>query len=208
MRFQNRVNPEGEICFSSEKGTLMGNRGCLHDDEQKIRYSSKRDAWVTCLLSFKERRRKLMQPGQYTELFFLDEATALAAGHRPCAECRRERYKQFLAAWPSLGDGIRAADVDRALKQERAKDIRVDASALSQYPDGVMVKEVSSGQYFLLFGNEAFLWSFGGYKSPAPMLEMTGEFRILTPASTIEAIRNGYYPDIHQSVGRSVGNGV
>lgn len=122
MRFQNRVNPEGEICFSSEKGTLMGNRGCLHDDEQKIRYSSKRDAWVTCLLSFKERRRKLMQPGQYTELFFLDEATALAAGHRPCAECRRERYKQFLAAWPSLGDGIRAADVDRALKQERAKD--------------------------------------------------------------------------------------
>lgn len=208
MRFQNRVNPEGEICFSSEKGTLMGNRGCLHDDDQKIRYSSKRDAWVTCLLSFKERRRRLMQPGQYTELFFLDEATALAAGHRPCAECRRERYKQFLAAWPTFGEGIRAADVDRALKQERARDIRVDASALSQYPDGVMVKAVSSGQYFLLFGNEAFLWSFGGYKSPAPMVEMTGEFRILTPASTIEAIRNGYYPDIHQSVGHSVGNGV
>ena len=149
-----------------------------------------------------------MQPGQYTELFFLDEATALAAGHRPCAECRRERYKQFIAAWPTAGEGIRAADVDKALKQQRTMDIYVEASALSQYPDGVMVKEVSSGQCFLLFGNEAFLWSFGGYKSPAPMVEMTGEFRILTPASTIEAIRNGYYPDIHQSVGHSVGNGV
>lgn len=208
MKFQNRVNPEGEICFSSEKGTLMGNRGCLHDDDQKIRYNSKRDAWVTCLLSYKERRRELMQPGQYTELFFLDEATALAAGHRPCAECRREPYKHFLTAWPTLGEGIRAAAVDRALKQERARVIRVDASALSQFPDGVIVKEVFSGQYFLLFGNEAFQWSFGGYKPPVPILEMTGEFRILTPASTIEAIRNGYHPDIHSSAGRSVGNDV
>lgn len=199
MRYQNRVNPEGEICFSSEKGTLMGNRGCLHDDDQKIRYNSKRDAWVTCLLSFKERRRELMQPGLYTELFFLDEATALAAGHRPCAECRRERYKEFLAAWPTQGESVRAADVDRALKQERAMDIRVNASALSQYPDGVMVKQVARGQYFLLFGKEAFLWSFGGYDLSISVLEMSGEFRVLTPGSTIAAIRNGYHPDIHPS---------
>ena len=200
MSFQNRVSPEGEICFSSERGTLMGNRGCLHDADQKIRYSTKRDAWVTCLLSFKARKRELMQPGQYTELFFLDEATALAAGHRPCAECRRERYKQFLAAWPAKGDVVRAADVDKALKRERADDIRVPANQLSSYPDGVMVKEVMSGRYYLLRGSHAFPWTFGGYQSPMKKAELKGEFRVLTPASTVAAIQNGYRPEIHPSV--------
>lgn len=200
MKYQNRVNPEGEICFSSERGTLMGNRGCLHDADQKIRYSSKRDAWVTCLLSFKERKRALMQPGLYTELFFLDEATALAAGHRPCAECRRERYKQFLSAWPAQGDGVRAADVDKALKRERMEDIRVPANQITKYPDGVMVKELTRGQYYLLRGNHAFPWTFGGYQSPVLKAELSGEFRVLTPASTVVAIQNGYHPEIHPSV--------
>lgn len=200
MKFQNRVNPAGEICYSSDRGTLMGNRGCLHDNDQKIRYSSKRDAWVTCLLSFKERKRELMQPGQYTELFFLDEATALAAGHRPCAECRRERYKQFIAAWPAQGDGVRAADVDKALKRERTEDIRVPATQLSSYPDGVMVKEVTSNRYYLLRGKQAFPWTFGRYQSPVPKVELKGEFRILTPASTVAAFQNGYRPEVHPSV--------
>lgn len=200
MKFQNRVNPEGEICFSSERGTLMGNRGCLHDDGQKVRYSTKRDAWVTCLLSFKERKRELMQPGQYTELFFLDEATALAAGHRPCAECRRDRYKQFLAAWPVQGDSVRAADVDKALKRERAGDIRIPANQLTAYPNGVMVKEVMSGRYYLLRESYAFLWTFGGYQSPVMKAELKGEFRVLTPASTVATIENGYRPEVHPSV--------
>ena len=200
MRFQNRVNPEGEICFASERGTLMGNRGCLHDDTQKIRYTSKRDAWVTCLLSFKERKRELMQPGQYTELFFLDEATALAAGHRPCAECRRERYKQFLAAWPSQDSGVRAENIDRVLKSERAEDVRVPASKLVQLPNGAMAKEMSGvGQYFLLFGEWAFPWSFGRYGPPVPKSSLGGTFRVLTPTSTIAAIENGYRPETHLS---------
>ena len=99
MPLQNRITPEGDICVSNARGTLMGNRGCLHDDQKRIISRSKRDAWVTCALSFKGIRRPLMAPGSYTELFFLDEATALAAGHRPCATCRRDRYDAFMAAW-------------------------------------------------------------------------------------------------------------
>ena len=172
MRFQNRVNPEGEICFASERGTLMGNRGCLHDDTQKIRYTSKRDAWVTCLLSFKERNRELMQPGQYTELFFLDEATALAAGHRPCAECRRERYKQFLAAWPSQGNGVRAADIDRVLKVNAQRMFgRLPASWCTSRMERWSKKCRGSVNTFFFSGNGHYLGPLEGMeplcRSPA-----------------------------------------
>lgn len=100
MPLQNRVTPFGEIVASEARGTLMGNRGCLHDEHRNLgrrRWTTK--SWVTCLLSFGGRRRELMRPGYYTELFFLDEATALAAGHRPCAECRREAFRRFVDGW-------------------------------------------------------------------------------------------------------------
>lgn len=197
MPLQNRVNPEGEISFSPERGTLMGNRGCLHDDNKRIVAKSKRDAWVTCLLEFKDRRRKLMQAGVYTELFFLDEATALAAGHRPCAECRRERYKAFLAAWPVTG--AKAADVDSALKRERKPESRMVSSKLTGLPDGVMVKDCGTGHCYLLLGGNALHWSFGGYVKAVEIGNLSGTFTILTPSSTIEAFRNGYRPDIHPS---------
>lgn len=197
MSLQNRVNPEGEICLSPERGTLMGNRGCLHDDAQRIVAKSKRDAWVTCLLEFKERRRKLMQPGLYTELFFLDEATALAAGHRPCAECRRERYKAFLAAWPVAG--AKAGDVDAVLKSERMPGSRPSVSQLGDFPDGVMVKDYGSGHCYLLLGGKALCWTFGGYAKAENVESLSGTFTVLTPVSTIAAIRNGYRPEIHPS---------
>ena len=177
MSLQKRVSPEGEICFSPARGTLMGNRGCLHDGNQRIVAKSKRDAWVTCLLEFKERRRRLMQPGQYTELFFLDEATALASGHRPCAECRRERYKAFLTAWPVSGS--RAGDVDAVLKRERLPDSRPLVSQLDQLPDGVMVKDNGNGHYYLLFGSQAILWTFGGYTKAESIQNLSGTFTIL-----------------------------
>ena len=182
----------------------MGNRGCLHDSDQKIRYSTKRDAWVTCLLSFKERKRELMQPGQYTELFFLDEATALAAGHRPCAECRRDRYKQFLAAWPTQGEGTRAADIDKVLKRERAEGISVAATTLSTLPDGVMVKELMTSRYYLLHGQHAFPWTFGGYKYPVDKGELQSEFLVLTPPSIVATLQNGYRAEIHPSIEKPV----
>ena len=106
MPLQNRVTPFGEIVVSAARGTLMGNRGCLHDAERRLtgrRWTTR--AWVTCALSFNGRRRQLMTPGFYTELFFLDEATALAAGHRPCAECRRSAYRAFKERWAEGVDG-------------------------------------------------------------------------------------------------------
>jgi hypothetical protein len=123
MPLQNRINPEGEICRSSARGMLMGNRGCLHNEAREIVSRSKRDAWVTCLIEFKNIKRKVMDAGNYTELFFLDEATALAAGHRPCATCRRDRYDAFLAAWSAgnrNGEKVLAGDVDKQMKLDRA----------------------------------------------------------------------------------------
>jgi hypothetical protein len=124
MPLQNRVTPFGEIVASETRETLMGNRGCLHDAHRTLsgrRWTTR--AWLSCLLSFGGRRRELMRPGTYTELFFLDEATALAAGHRPCAECRREAFRRFVAGWASgagrAGERVRAADMDRAIHAER-----------------------------------------------------------------------------------------
>ena len=124
MPLQNRATPFGAIVASEALGTLMGNRGCLHDDNRTLsgrRWTTR--AWLSCVLSFKGRRRQLMRPGYYAELFFLDEATALAAGHRPCAECRREAFRHFVGCWATgagrAGERVRAADMDRALHAER-----------------------------------------------------------------------------------------
>lgn len=98
MPRQNRVNPFGEIIATPERGTFMGNRGVLHDEEGRVRRKWKVKRWIVCVLEFRGRKRKVMTPRRYTELFFLDEATALAAGHRPCAECRREGATSPFAA--------------------------------------------------------------------------------------------------------------
>ncbi|HEY3229252.1 MAG TPA: hypothetical protein VGJ87_08530, partial [Roseiflexaceae bacterium] len=99
MPYQNRVTPEGALIATTARGTLMGNRGCLHDERKRIVRTYQVRRWIICLLEFKGRWRAIMSPGKYTELFFLDEATALAAGHRPCAECQRERFTMFRAHW-------------------------------------------------------------------------------------------------------------
>src|SRR6478736_8868570 len=108
---RNRVTPLGELVADPARGLVYGNRGCLHDDRGRIRrrYAGRR--WIACRLEFRGRRRAaLMQPGRYTELFFLDEATALAAGHRPCAECRRPDYDRFVARWRRLHPAEAGAD--------------------------------------------------------------------------------------------------
>ena len=124
MPRQNRVNPFGEIIATPERGTFMGNRGVLHDDEGRIRRKWQGKRWIVCVLEFRGRKRKVMTPSRYTELFFLDEATALAAGHRPCAECRRERFKSFCCAWQPAhpqkgGSRPSASDIDTCLNAER-----------------------------------------------------------------------------------------
>src|ERR1700760_3735620 len=139
MPLRNRVTPFGELIATPERGLVYGNRGCLHDADGAIRRRSGGKRWIACRLRFRDRRRSpLMVPGRYTELFFLDEATALAAGHRPCAECRRADYERLTALWAELHPGQRGADaIDSQLHRERL-DRRGDA-AIDQLPDGVMV---------------------------------------------------------------------
>lgn len=135
MTLQNRVQPDGRITDTPMRGMLMGNRGILHDDAMRLgkaRWKSK--AWIACVLSFKGRKRELMAPRRYTELFFLDEAVALAAGHRPCFECRKAEAKTFKALWQqSVGPAPRAADIDKALHSARIAPER-DAVPMDRIP--------------------------------------------------------------------------
>jgi hypothetical protein len=202
MPLQNRVTPEGDICRSDARGTLMGNRGCLQDAHKKIVSHSKRHAWVTCALVFKGIRRTLMEPGNYTELFFLDEATALAAGHRPCATCRRDRYDALMAAWSKGNRGgakVLAGVVDKQMKQDRAAGSRRCIDNLSDLPEGVIVQSESDGAFYLVHGGRLRAWSFSGYGPAIPMSSVKGAFIVLTPGSTIKAIEHGYQVALHPS---------
>lgn len=206
MPLQNRVNPEGEICFSPVRGTLMGNRGgCMHNDRRELAYAPKaKGAWITCLLEFKGRRRILMSPGQYTELFFLDEATALSAGHRPCAECRRERYKAFMHAWTAAnrpGEKLKAGDLDAQLRIERDPAVRPRIDSIAGLPDGVIVKQLASSVCFLVRRQRLHRWAFEGYGPPQDAALVAGPFSVLTPVSTVKALANGYRADLHASAG-------
>ncbi len=121
MPRQNRVNPFGEIIATQDRGMFMGNRGVLHDQEGRIQRAWQGKRWLVCVLEFRGRKPQVMSPGHYTELFFLDEATALAAGHRPCAECRRERFNAFRDAWRLAEDSHppTADEIDNRLHAER-----------------------------------------------------------------------------------------
>ena len=202
MPLQNRINPEGEICCSPARGTLMGNRGCLHNDARQIVSRSKRDAWVTCLLTFKNRMRAVMSPGNYTELFFLDEATALAAGHRPCATCRRDRYDAFFVARGAgnrSGAKVLAAEVDKQMKLDRTASQRLETASLKDLPDDLIVKHKGTGTCYLVRSAKLYPWSFAGYGRAQAMGTLSGPFVILTPASTVKALQNGYRAQIHGS---------
>jgi hypothetical protein len=214
MTRQNRVNPFGQIMATPAHGTLMGNRGCLHDDgDHPLRqYQSRR--WIICVLDFKGRKRTPMPPGQYTSLFFLDEATALAAGHRPCAECQRERFNDFRRHWaaanPQLASNYTPSvdTIDSALHRERISDHFYQrdkqkityAEQLIQLPDGTLVLLEANGAPYLVFGDALYRWSFEGYGQPIARTSMT--VQVLTPRSTVRALAHGYRPAIHASLTR------
>jgi len=203
---QNRVTPFGELIATPARGTLMGNRGCLHDDAGRIRRAFVGRRWIVCVLQFKGRRRPLMTPGHYTELFFLDEATALAAGHRPCVECQRERYRLFLQHWlarrPAPARRPPPVDtVDGVLHRERLDERRERATyveAPSRLPSGVMV--AAGDQAYLVQGTALLPWTPAGYAAPRPLIDAT--LHVLTPRSIVEAIANGYPVDVHPSASR------
>jgi hypothetical protein len=186
MPLQNRVTPLGEIVAVPERGLVYGNRGCLHDGQGRIRrrYAVKR--WIACRLEFKNRRRKaLLQPGRYTELFFLDDATAFAAGHRPCAECRRADYDRFRARV-----GAPNADaLDERLHAERMGGPRFRAP-YDELPDGTFVLE--DGEPLLVLGKELLQWTPGGYTLRRP--KPAGEALLITPPTTVGVLRAGWEP--------------
>ena len=202
MPLQNRVTPFGDLVAVPERGMLMGNRGVLHDEARRIVRFSRGRRWICCLTEFKARRRPVMAPGRYTELFFLDEATALAAGHRPCVECRRADAMRFRAAWAQANGhdpGITFAQLDAWLADERLGESgamrrwRTEGAAL---PDGAM--GAVGGAAFLVEAGRLRPWSPAGYGPPRPMPE---EVDVLTPRSIVLAIGAGYAPIVHASAG-------
>jgi hypothetical protein len=189
---QNRVTPLGELIADPGRGLVYGNRGCLHDDRGRIRrpYAVKR--WIACRLAFRGwHREPLMQPGRFTELFFLDEATAFAAGHRPCALCRREDYVRFLEIWRDLHRGPSNADaMDERLHEERldprTRGQRHHEAPIDGLPDGVFV--LRSGGPWLVLGGSLLRWTNGGYGERAA--RPTGEAAtVVTPPTLVEVLR-------------------
>ena len=196
MPLQNRVQPDGEIIAHPARGGFMGNRGILHDENglhHKRRWAHKN--WVCCVLSFKGRRRQLMAPRHYTELFFLDEAVAFAAGHRPCAECRAADYRRFRACCDVSGP---AAALDRQLHSERAvprvfQQRRQTGVEVHDLPDGAFILD-HAGLRGVLFGDAFHPYQPSGYGPPQP--RPRGRVTLLTPPSSVAAFRNGYRPQI------------
>ena len=197
MPLQNRVTPLGNLIATPERGLVYGNRGCLHDAGGQIRrrYSTKR--WIACGLQFGGRRRTpLMAPGRYTELFFLDEATALAAGHRPCAECRRSDYNHLTGIWIELHQGRNGADaIDAQLHAERIAprtgERRFHDAPFEGLPDGAFV--LHRGKPCLVLGPSLLTWSPAGYlaRGRRPANERA---TVITPPSLVALLRSGWTP--------------
>lgn len=187
----------------------MGNRGRLHAPDRRIvrRVAPGYRAWVTCVLEFRGRRRPVMKPGRYTELFFLDEATALAAGHRPCGECRRTDFRRFKALWLAanrdrrLGADVLIGAIDRELHRDRLGDdgrARTYAAEVGSLPDGVLVALPDVPTPLLVWKGGVAPWSPTGYGAPR---KATPRQRadVLTPRSTVLTIAAGYAPGVHPS---------
>ena len=203
MPLRNRVTPFGDLIATPARGLVCGNRGCLHDDDGTIRrrYAVKR--WIACRLRFRGwRRSPLLQPGRFTELFFLDEATAFAAGHRPCALCRREDYVRFSDIWRQLHPGEVGADaMDARLHEERfdpnTRSQRRRTLPPDRLPDGAFVTDASEA--FVVLDGSLRRWTPFGYEAN-PLIPRTLE--LITPPSLVEVLRQGWtsaVPVIHPS---------
>jgi hypothetical protein len=204
MPLQNRVTPFGDIVAIPQRGIFTGNRGIIHDPATrtllKKRWASK--AWLACLSEFKGRRRTLMGGRSWTELFFLDEAVALAAGHRPCFFCRRAAAEAFRDAWAkSCGRKALAAGMDAVLHAERLdhgrKRLHAPPSSVEELPDGAVI--AAGGEAYTIAGGRAFRWTERGYAATPVMPRAEG---LLTPPATLGAIRAGYRPVLHPDIHR------
>jgi hypothetical protein len=205
---RNRATPLGEIVADPARGLVYANRGCLHDERGELRRRFAVRRWIACRLEFRDRRRPgLMMPGRYTELFFLDEATALAAGHRPCAECRREDYNAFVARWSALHAGETRADaIDARLHEERVDPAtrgrrRHPPIAAGTLPDAAFVAD-RDGEPWLVLGDQLLHWTPSGYDRRRPRPDADEPVEPVTPPSLRVLLADGWQgsvPLLHPS---------
>ncbi len=204
MPLQNRVTPLGDLIATPARGLVYGNRGCLHDHEGRIRRRWQVRRWIACRLVFKDwHRGPLLQPSTFTELFFLDEATALAAGHRPCALCRREDYDRFSAFWRALHGDVGADAVDLRLHDERvdpaSRERRLHSAGIDDLPDGAIILHADAPH--LVLGRQLLGWGPAGY-ARAVRRPRGIETTLVTPPSLVALLASGWesaLPLIHPS---------
>jgi hypothetical protein len=212
---RNRVTPYGELIAVPDRGMFWGNRGVLVDGQGQLARYSRGRAWMICVLEYKGIRRRQWTPGRLTELYFLDEATALAAGHRPCGECRYREYQEFKRCWAAAHGGPlpRVADIDGQLQADRllgasgrgggpvrrdrfagASVRRTYRAAVSELPDGTVVSVDAAA--FLVLGGRLVEWTAGGYRG---VLDLAGEVEVITPRATVATLAAGYRPLLHHT---------
>jgi hypothetical protein len=201
MPRQNRVTPRGDLIAVADRGMFWGNRGVLHDAGGRlVRYSRGR-AWAICVLEYMGRRRTQWAPGRLTELFFLDEATGLAAGHRPCGECRYRDYQSFKHAWAAAqGGGVPDVQtLDVRLHDDRLAGPgirRTYRAPLAEIPDGAMVEV--DGAARLVLGGGLLGWTSGGYRD-RQVTGLATTVTVITPRATVAVLAAGYRPVLHPS---------
>lgn len=210
---QNRVDPFGDLHAVHERGLFTGNRGCLVDDTGRLARHHNGQLWIVCVTSYKDWRSPLAAPRRWTPIFFLDEAVALAAGHRPCGLCRREDYISYRDAVRASFDDARllsANDLNRMLSGERlnrgrglsrAADRKIWTARIEDLPDGTVIVGDDS-QPILVVADRLWRFGFEGWKRPRPR-PATGPARVLTPPTSVAALSNGYAPTLHPSIQRS-----
>ncbi|MBN9098904.1 MULTISPECIES: hypothetical protein [unclassified Pseudonocardia] len=190
MPRRNRVDPFGELHAVPERGMFTGNRGCLVDDRERVVRHHRGRLWITCVTEFRGRRVGLARPGRWTPVFFLDDAVALAAGHRPCGECRYATYRRYRdAVSEARGEQVRAGDLNRLLATERGR--RWTARSV---PDGAVV--LHDGPRLVL-GGRLLAFSFGGWSDTVP--RPAGELTVLTPQTSVQALSHGFTPVLHET---------
>ncbi|MDE2420453.1 MAG: hypothetical protein KGO49_04630 [Gammaproteobacteria bacterium] len=207
MPLQNRIDPWGQLNADIARGSWMGNRGILHDEKKEIVAPWRHKSWVTCRLSFQSYKREIFSQNNYSELFFLDEATAFSAGHRPCAECRRDRFNEFKLAWCKANPDrissnlVSIKEIDTQLHIDRAtlgKQKNTYRARFQDLPEGTFID--IEGKAHLLWNKHLYLWSFSGYTKISLIIKPSTEVTVLTPHSIINMLHQGFTPQVHESV--------
>ena len=209
MPLQNRVNPFSTLISTPERGAWTGNRGVIHNERKEIIKNYAVKYWITCLLEYKGARRSVMSPNRWTELFFLDEATAFAAGHRPCGFCRHTDFKRFKDLWLTtngeqygLTSKTKMDIIDAFIHQERLDKNglkKTFKSTLSALPNGTFITFDEMNKAYLWFQQNLYEWSFNGY-TKVFQFDKNQEVNVLTPLSYVAVFKAGYEPEVHFSV--------